>query len=313
MKTMRNYSYLAVATLAVALVTPAPAAFAVNRDMVQLQTQVQQLQDAVARLQQSNDERMGVIKDLVQQTADSVNRMTASMDAMQRKLAAQQDAEGGKVDQVSGQVQSLNDSIDELKARLGRIEKALQDIQNQQQSMSAHMDTQAQAVGQDFGVAPTAAPVTRDTPVDSAGAGAPVAAPVAASSNAPPVADLYQTALRDFVGAKYTLASAEFTDVTKIYPEDPLAGNSFFYLGEIDYKAGHYPQASKNYDRVLERFPGNSKVPVSHLRKGQALIAMKQTDAGIRELKYLLQRFPNTPEAAQARSKLSAMGISMRR
>jgi hypothetical protein len=75
------------------LLMAGPAAsplFAANKDMIQLQTQVQQLQDAVARLQQSNDESMGVMKDLVQQTADSVNRMTVSVDALQRGLKQQQ-------------------------------------------------------------------------------------------------------------------------------------------------------------------------------------------------------------------------------
>ena len=44
-----------------------PHAFAVSKEMVQLQTQVQQLQDMVQHLQTSNDERMGVIVNLVQQ------------------------------------------------------------------------------------------------------------------------------------------------------------------------------------------------------------------------------------------------------
>src|ERR1700709_34142 len=68
-------------------------AFAVNKDMVQLQTQVQQLMDAVARLQQSNDERMGVMKDLVQQSADAVNKMSVSVSTLERGLKVQHDAE----------------------------------------------------------------------------------------------------------------------------------------------------------------------------------------------------------------------------
>src|SRR5215475_6819324 len=95
----------------------APRAFAVNKDMVQLQTQVQTLQDSVARLQQSNDERMGVLKDLVQQTADAVNKMSVSIGTMQKQIQTQQDAQGAKIDQISGQIQSLNDSLDELKTR----------------------------------------------------------------------------------------------------------------------------------------------------------------------------------------------------
>src|SRR5271163_264940 len=81
-------------------------AFAVSKDMVQLQTQVQQLQDAVARLQQTNDERMGVMKDLIQQSADSVNRMAVSLDGLQKQMLAQQEAQTTKTEQLSGQIQS---------------------------------------------------------------------------------------------------------------------------------------------------------------------------------------------------------------
>ncbi len=115
-----------------------PNAFAASKEMIQLQTQIQQLQDAVARLQQSNDERMGVVKDLVQQSADSVNKMSGTVDALQRGLQTQGEAQGTKVDQISGQVQSLNDSLDEIKARIGRLEKLMQDEQGRQQTINAN-------------------------------------------------------------------------------------------------------------------------------------------------------------------------------
>src|ERR1700723_1531237 len=86
---------LAAATLLAAALFWSSPAFAVNKDMVQLQTQIQQLQDAVARLQQSNDERMGVMKDLVQQSADSINKMSAVVDGLQKQMQAQQEAQSG--------------------------------------------------------------------------------------------------------------------------------------------------------------------------------------------------------------------------
>src|SRR5665213_2800676 len=87
----------ACALLAFALV--ATPAFAVNKDMVQLQTQVQDLQEAVAHLQQSNDERMGVLKDLVQQTADSVNKMSTTVSGLEQQMRQQQEANGSKIEQ----------------------------------------------------------------------------------------------------------------------------------------------------------------------------------------------------------------------
>ena len=140
--TAKSRPFVAAALLAVAALCCASPAFAVSKDMVQLQTQIQQLQDAVARLQQSNDERMGVMKDLIQQSADSINKMSAVVESLQKQMQAQQEAQTGKIDQLSGQIQSLNDSVDEIKARIGSLQKLVQDVQSQQQSMSANMQNE---------------------------------------------------------------------------------------------------------------------------------------------------------------------------
>ena len=306
MRTLR----LTAAVLVLSLATPAFAG--ANKDMIQLQTQIQQLQDAVARLQQSNDERMGVLKDLVQQSSDSVNRLSVNMDVLQKQLAAQQGAEGTKVDQVSGQVQALNDSMDEIKARMNRLEKALNDISGQTQNISAALQNVPQAGG-----TPAPVPVAQQPAPDqqaSLAAPAPVIRPSLppAASTAPPVEDLYKAAYSDYMAAKYSVATSEFGDVIKSYPQNSLAGNSFYYLGEIDYRAGKFAAAAKDYDKVLEQFPDSNKIPASHLHKGQALIALQQNEAGIRELRALIQRFPTSPEASQARSKLNAMGVPVR-
>jgi TolA-binding protein len=60
---------------------------------------------------------------------------------------------------------------------------------------------------------------------------------------------------------------------------------------------------------VLQNFPGSNKAPASELRKGEAELALNQRDAGVRDLRALIGRYPQTPEAAQARSKLSGMGV----
>lgn len=322
----KSIRFASVAVLGAGMVFVSPA-FAANRDMIQLQTQVQQLQDAVARMQQSNAESMGVMKDLVQQSADAVNKMSLNVDDLKKQMLVQQNAQNNKVDQVSGQIQAMNDSIDEVKARIGNLEKLLQNIQNQQQSLSANMQNAPQAAASGLpdssgavpantpGNAPSdasAAPAPTTGPDGKPLAGTPLTADTAAAPAAPPappVDQLYKTALGDYMAAKYSLAASEFSDVTKSYPDNPLSGNAYYYMGEIDYRAGHYSSAVKNYDKVIEQYPASNKVPVSRLHKGNALVASKQTTAGVRELRSLIQRFPNSPEAMQARSKLSGMGV----
>jgi tol-pal system protein YbgF len=285
----------AVASLALLLCVP--PARAESKEMIQLRTQVQTLQDTLQQMQQSNSEKMGVLQHLVEQTADTVNKMSVSMDALAQSVKTQNDATSAKVEGVSGQVQALNDSVDELKARVAGLNKTIQDLQAQSQTMNAQQPMQQGA-----------APAGGGQPgQNQPGPGQPAAQP--AAPQAPPVGDLYQSALRDYNSARYDVAGSEFGDVLRYYPQDDLAGNAQFYLGEIAYRQGNYPAAIKAYDATVEQYSGNPKIPAAQLRKGEALIALNQKDAGVRELRSLIQRYPQTPEAQQARSRLNAMGV----
>ncbi|WP_446742322.1 tetratricopeptide repeat protein [Silvibacterium acidisoli] len=287
------------ATAALLPLLAVPQAHAASKEIIQLQDAVSQLQTQLQQLQSSSDSRLGVLQHLVEQTADNVNRMSQSMNALQQQIAAQNES-GSKMDQLSGQVQGVHDSIDELKSRMAAVNKQLQDMQSQLQNVNA------QPAGQ-----PGQQPGMNGQPAQPGMNGAPQGAMMQQPQQpqAPPVDQLYQSAVRDYTSARYDLAAGEFGDVVKYYPQDDMAGNAQFYLGEIAYRKGDYPTAIKNYDAVLEQFPGSPKAPASQLRKGQAELDSNQRDAGIRDLRSLIQRYPATPEAAQGRSKLNGMGV----
>ena len=105
------------------------------------------------------------------------------------------------------------------------------------------------------------------------------------------------------------MAAGEFQDVVHYYPLDDLAGTAQFYLGEIAYQQQDYTDAIGFYNQVLDAFSGNAKAPAAQLHKGLALLATNKKDAGIHELRLLIQRHPQTPEARVARSKLNGMGV----
>jgi TolA-binding protein len=293
-----------------AMLTLAPVrAHAASKEIIELQTQVQQLLDMVQRLQSTLDTRFGVLQHLVEQTADNANQMSKTVNALEQKLNQQNDGLGGKIDTASGQVQSLNDSVDELKTRIAKLDKSIQDLQGQLQNI------QSAPAG---GVQPATGGTAPTIPMPDGGAGpgsAPGTSPQPMGSNAtpgamtPPLRETFQAALRDYNAAKYPVATGEFQDVIRYYPMDDLAGSAQYYLGEIAYHQQDYAEAIKNYNAVLEGFSGSAKAPTAQLHKGFALIQQNKREAGIRELRLLIQRHPQTPEAAQAKAKLTAMGI----
>ncbi len=304
-RTTRN-GLLAAAALGLLYVSSAAPAHATSKEIVELQTQVQQLTDMVQRLQSTLDTRMGVLQHLAEQTADEANQMTTAVNALEQKLSTQNDAANGKIDTVSGQVQSLNDSVDELKARIAKLDKSLQDLQAQIQNMQA-----PPAVGQPGGAA---APAPGQPGSSSAGAeNAPAggAPGTTAMQQAPPLQETLQAGVRDFNAGKYQVAAGEFQDIVHSYPLDDQAGTAQFYLGEIAYQQQNYADAIGFYNQVLEAFSGNAKAPAAQLHKGLALLATNKKEAGIHELRVLIQRHPQTPEARVARSKLNGMGVKI--
>jgi tol-pal system protein YbgF len=275
MKTRSRSALLALLTILALAVMPA---WGVNKETIQLQTQVQQLQEQMTAMQRSFDERMGVMKNLVERDTDAVNKVAAAIAALQATLQKQQGDSAGRVDQLSGQLQSLNDSLDELKARLAKVSKQLEDMQSSQQSAAAST-AQAQAQQQ-------------------------------AMAQAPPPAVLFNNALRDYNGAKNDLAVQEFSDYLKYYPNTDLAGDCYFYLGEIQFRQGNYQQAAQSYDQVLQNFPTGGKAASAQLKKGFSLIELGKQEDGVVELRRVIQRYPRSPEALQARERLRKLGVS---
>jgi tol-pal system protein YbgF len=277
MKLQRYATLLVLLSTLLLAVTPA---WGVNKEMVQLQTQVQQLQEQMTAMQRGFDERMGVMKNLVEQDTDAVNKVATALTALQTTLQKQQGDSAGRVDQLSGQLQSLNDTLDELKARLAKVSKQLEDMQSSQQSLAANQ-AQAQAQQQ-------------------------------AQQQAPPPDVLYNNALRDYNGDKNDLATQEFSDYVKFYPNTDLAGNCYFYLGEIQFRQGNYQQAAQSYDLVLQNFPTGNKSASAQLKKGFSLIELGKQEDGVAELRRVIQRYPRSNEALQARERLKKLGVTSR-
>src|SRR3954467_14559861 len=171
-------------------------AYGASKEIIQLQTQVDQLQQQMTQMKQSFDERMGVMKNLVEQNNDVANKMNASLKDLQAVIGKQQQERGAQVDQISGQVQAMNDTMDEIKVRLAKLSKQLEDMQSAQQSLAANQAQQQQQAQ--------------------------------AMAQAPPPDVLYNNALRDYNGGKGDLATQELTDYIKYYPNTDLAGNAYF-------------------------------------------------------------------------------------
>jgi len=286
--------------LAGSLVGPRPAE-AVARELILLQQDVTSLLTGQKDLSDKLTQHDAVVKTLIGQSNDNVNKMAATMGSLQKSVQDVQANSGARLDTMSTQVQGLSDNLEEIKSRLGKLNQQLVDLQNSVQGLDAKIS----------GGAP--APATGlATPTSSTGSPRPAgSSPSALPAGAPSADTLYSNGLRDITSGKYDLARSEFEDYLKFYSDTDLASNAQFYLGEIFYKQKQYTDAVAAYDKVLTNYPKSFKLGPARLRKGMALLELGQKNAGVRELREVVKRYPGSDEDRIARTKLKELGVSV--
>jgi tol-pal system protein YbgF len=266
--------------------------FAVNKDIVQLQRDLEARMNALQNDLDSKlgaiDGRLSAMQNDTRRTADQVATLQDAVSNGVTKSLAPVAGLGGRVDSMGDDVRSLKDALADLSARLERMDAKLTDLKNQLQIIQS----------------PPPAPGVITGPAGSV--------PQAGLTPPPGVsADRsYTDAVRDLQTGKTDLARTEFQQYLTYFPNTELAPKAQYYLGEIDYNRGDYTSAVKNFDLVLEHYPENPKTADAHLMKGLALLKSNQRNNAVQEFRALNANYPHTDQARKALQQLRSLGVS---
>jgi TolA-binding protein len=133
--------------------------------------------------------------------------------------------------------------------------------------------------------------------------GQPVQAVVPAAE-APRPDVLFHSALKDYEAGNYKLAGQEFAEYVKFYSSSDQAGQAQFYLADSEYWGGDYKSAVQDFDKLEQQYPATEPASVK-LKEGLSLMKMGRPDAASAELRGVIQRYPNSVEAMEARTALA--------
>lgn len=276
-ESIRTLRTMVMTAVVVILALAAPVS-SQKKEIIQLQRDMDLLRQSHRDLQRAVDEKHAVLKTLLEQTLDQINRLSTQMGALQKSVMDVQANTGSRMDTMTTQFQALSDNLEEVKARVSKLQQQLTETQGVLQSLDAK-------VAGGIPANPTGAPPTAGSPTPSADV-------------------LYTSALRDFQSGKHDLARQQFLDYLKYYPETDLASNAQFYLGEVSFRQKQYREAIAEYDRVLDGYPKSFKLGAARYKKALALLELGQRTSAMRELREVERRHPGTEEARAARAKL---------
>lgn len=182
---------------------------------------------------------------------------------------------------LAGEVKAAGEERARSKAALEESDKALRELRSAVEELSK------------AGTPPPASP--------------PAATPRSSTPDASPE-QLYAAAMASFQAEEHGQAVLEFTELTKKFPEHPLAANAQYWVGEAYYRQRDFQQALVEFRKVIDGYPKGSQVPEALLKIGLCHRALKDQARAREAWEQVTKEYPGTNAATQARSLLATSG-----
>jgi tol-pal system protein YbgF len=127
----------------------------------------------------------------------------------------------------------------------------------------------------------------------------------AAMANA--AAELYRTSYMDLTRGNYALAIQGFQNYLVRYPAGSQLPEVHYYLGECYYAGDRFLEAIGEFQYVVREFPQSRLVPAAYLKSGLCYIQLEEKNLAEKSLQELIDKYPDTEEADQARDELNRL------
>ena len=102
--------------------------------------------------------------------------------------------------------------------------------------------------------------------------------------------------------ADYPAAETALKSFVEQHPNDPMAGNAQYWLGETYYTRGRYAEAASAFAEGYKRYPKSSKAADELLKLGMALARTNQKQNACIALTQLDHDFPAPGAAIKERA-----------
>ncbi|OQC08858.1 MAG: tol-pal system protein YbgF [Candidatus Hydrogenedentes bacterium ADurb.Bin101] len=115
---------------------------------------------------------------------------------------------------------------------------------------------------------------------------------------------LYQQAQRSFANDDFSSALTQFDAFLSGNPDSDLSANAQFWKGKCQFNLSQYDDSVKSFESLRGKFPSSTKVPFAMHNQAVAHSRLGQTNEAIRLMEAVIEQYPASPAADQARADL---------
>lgn len=220
----------------------------------------------------------------------------------------------GQVTELTLQMDELRRENRMLRGEIERLGHQLQQLERKQRDIYLDIDQRLSAA--ERGTAQAAAPAVPASapgpaaPAVDRGGPAPVATAAPAAVDRSQIEAEYQAAyaLLTPQQRRFDEAAVALSRFLDRYPDDELAPNAQYWLGEAYYVSQKNVEAQKAFEAVISRYPTSSKSSDALFKIGRIQQAEGKGDAARASYNRVVQQYPDSPAAGLARQRLEQMG-----
>lgn len=117
----------------------------------------------------------------------------------------------------------------------------------------------------------------------------------------------YQQAQRTYANEDYATALTLFDSYLQGNPNTDLSANAQFWKAKCYLNIDRYQEAIQEFDKLNAAFPASTKVPFAIHNQAVAYSRLGQTDRAIQLMQDVIDRYPVSAAAEQAKSDLQKL------
>jgi tol-pal system protein YbgF len=205
---------------------------------------------------------------------------------------------------LSNELNSLRQSVAQITGRLEEAQKHINSVQSadplpQITDLTARVSHIERYLGINSRPPAAAGSGVKPGTPESAGAGEP-----SGGAGSDPKT-IYEAGMRLYQQGSFPAAQDRFKELLRRFPNDPYSEQAQFQLGEALYAGHAYEDAILAYQKIIGKYPNSKFIPAAYLKQIMSFSALGDIMTVRLICNKLINEFPDTPEAGEARNILN--------
>ena len=117
---------------------------------------------------------------------------------------------------------------------------------------------------------------------------------------------LYDRVMEEFRHKDYDAALAGFRFFLELHGQSALSANAQYWMGECQYRTGHYKDALGSFFNVISYYPLSQKIAAWTFKIGQIYARQGDREKALMMYARVTDQYPDSAEADLARKALEA-------